>query len=242
MSSSFGFILTRCVKAPQHEVAWRECYDSIRRLYDCLIIIIDDNSKQNLIKDKELVNTIIINSEFPGAGEFLPYYYFYKLKPFDKAIILHDSMFVQKEINIDNIDVKFLWYFDTHRHDNAKFEKSLFEKLNHSKELIDFYNQKTKWYGCFGVASIISYDYVQLLNDKYNFFILKNFIRNRLMRCALERVFATIAFYEGQVELSNCSLMGNILKYSPNFSFRWDHYVRTKIHRDKKIMKIWFGR
>jgi hypothetical protein len=112
----YGFIILRHVNSFSSNCYWKESYNCIRRLYPTTqIVIIDDNSDPSHINndDIELNNCIIINSEYPGRGELLPYYYYHKYKWFDKAIIIHDSAFLQKYIDFDKIEdkIKFLWHF-----------------------------------------------------------------------------------------------------------------------------------
>ena len=63
---------------------------------------------------EELPNVTYIKSEFKGRGEILGYYYFYKLRPSERAIILHDSVFINEHIqhNSHN-DCEFLWRFNS---------------------------------------------------------------------------------------------------------------------------------
>ena len=85
----FGFIILRHVSKPGHNRLWINCYQQIRKFYKAAIVIIDDNSKQSIVKKIPLINCTIIQSEFPGRGEILPYYYMFKKKLFGKALILH---------------------------------------------------------------------------------------------------------------------------------------------------------
>ena len=120
----YGFIVTRCVRSETHSYLWKECYSYIREHFPTAsILIIDDHSNQTLIDQAfsgAMTKTTVIASELhPGAGEILPYYYYYKQdkdKPaFRKAVILQDGMFIiEKEpiasaIKATN-DYRFLWY------------------------------------------------------------------------------------------------------------------------------------
>ena len=82
---SLGFIILRHVNSLETNRLWIECYDSIRKFYPLhKILIIDDNSKYNFVdKSKVLFNTLLIQSEFPGRGELLHYYYYLQHKFFD---------------------------------------------------------------------------------------------------------------------------------------------------------------
>ena len=72
-----GFIILRNIINSMTNEYWKECYRCIRRLYpDNRILIIDDNSNKQFTSNELLNNTMIIESEFPKRGEFLPYYYY----------------------------------------------------------------------------------------------------------------------------------------------------------------------
>ena len=63
------------------------------------IVIVDDNSNYEYVKSEfDYKNIEIIQSEFPGRGELLPYYYLLKYKFFKNAVIIHDSVFFHKRI------------------------------------------------------------------------------------------------------------------------------------------------
>jgi len=106
---SFGFIILRYVNSEETNKYWIESYVCIRSLYpDSMIIIIDDNSNYIFITKIPLKNTRIIESEFKGAGELLPYIYFLKYRYFDTAVIIHDSVFIKKYIDFTEYKIKFL--------------------------------------------------------------------------------------------------------------------------------------
>ena len=75
---TYGFIITRHVNSEITNKYWNHCIKCIRTFYPYRkIVIIDDNSNQDfLISFHNYENIEIINSEFPGRGELLPYYYF----------------------------------------------------------------------------------------------------------------------------------------------------------------------
>ena len=109
-----GFIILRHVDSELTNKYWITCYDKIREFYpENKIILVDDNSDYNYIsKDKEatLTNTTIIKSEYKGRGELLPYYYYHKNKLFDIAVVIHDSFFIQKQIDFGT-ENQFIWEF-----------------------------------------------------------------------------------------------------------------------------------
>ena len=98
--NSFGFIITRHVNSESTNRYWNHSVKCLRTLYPLKkIIIIDDNSNYNFVKaDFNYKNIEIIQSEFKGRGELLPYYYYLKNKFFENAVILHDSVFFHKRV------------------------------------------------------------------------------------------------------------------------------------------------
>ena len=163
---TFGFIFTRCVKTIKDNKIWVNCYNNIRKFYNEQIIIINDNCNKDLIVDMKLKNTQIIDSEFNGSAEILPYYYFYKLKPFNKAVILHDSMIVNND-SYELTDVIFLWHFSKDKNHFIKEEKELILLCNNNN-IIELYDSK-EWVGSLGATSFITYDFVKLLQDTFKF-------------------------------------------------------------------------
>ena len=104
---TFGFIITRHVNSYLTNNYWNHSVCLLRTLYPhAQIIIIDDNSNLNFVKSfHDYKNLMIINSEYKGGGELLPYIYFLKNKWFDNAIILHDSVFIRKRISFEKFNL-----------------------------------------------------------------------------------------------------------------------------------------
>jgi len=241
-----GFIIIRHVNSERTNLLWQECYKCIRKFYDNKIIIIDDASNTTYLTELDMVNTEIIQSEFPKRAELLPYYYFLKYAWFDTAIILHDSVFIQAPIKFDKVN-KFLWHFVSHDWDNMPGEQELIQKLSNSSDILNFYNKKDQWHGCFGVMSVITYNMIHDINLKYNFFKLIGTITSRKQRMMLERIFAAILSYEAAFNKEACSYFGNIQAYCNwgfNEGYKMENYIKDKA--DGKItlpiVKLWSGR
>lgn len=232
-----GFIILRHVNSELTNKYWMLSYFYIRKFYpDNPIVIIDDNSNYNFInlkKEKTLKNTKIVKSEFPARGELLPYYYFIKNKFFDKAVIIHDSVFIKKKIDFDVKNYRFIWEFE-HCWDNVKGETNLISALKNSEELLKFYNKKNLWKGCFGAMTVISYDFLQEIEKKYEITRLVEFVKNREQRKCLERIFGCIFEYND----NRNTLYGNIQKYI-KFGIKFD---KKDWYRKKPIIKVWSGR
>jgi hypothetical protein len=249
-NKSYVFVILRHLRTPKDNDLWISSYNSIRKFYTNKIIIIDDNSEVNTVNGR-LYETEIIYSEFNGAGEILPYYYFLNKKWADTMVFLHDSMFLQRPFKDNELDhsIRFHWHFTSNGFDDQRKIGSYLSMLHNNKELVQFYqNPTTNWLGCSGGATIIDYEIVQLLEEKYNIFSLLTIaIKKRKDREAFERIFGIVTFYEGLVDNNNNSNFGDILRYPGAFetennnSETASHIVRQRGY-DTAILKVWRGR
>ena len=254
----FGFIITRHVNSQKTNEYWNRSVSYLNHLYPTTkIVIIDDNSNYDFIKPKkEHKNLEIIQSEYPGRGELLPYYYFYKQHFFKNAIIIHDSVFFHKRISFEKLakfDVLPFWEFpaDKENHHNSmrlistmknnKFIHSHLDLQNLSFPIREISKNNT-WNGCFGVQSYINHTFLSSLVDKYDIFKLLNHVKCRADRCCLERIFGILFSLESKFK-SN-SLFGNIHSYQ-SFDYNYDKYTKDLIIHKKlphPIVKVWTGR
>jgi hypothetical protein len=247
---TYGFIILRHVVKATQNFYWIECVRCIRNFYpDIKILIIDDNSDSSIISNINYDNIDVIHSEFKKRGELLPYIYYLENKIFDKAIILHDSVFIQKYINFDKYNNEYLWYFE-HHSDSDDDEKFLLSKLENNKNLINFYDKKDLWSGCFGAMTVISYDFLYIINLKYNLYNLIPHIKTRHNRCCFERVLAVILTYElnniYKIKNNNNSIFGAIESHYCSFHYSFLKYLEDRdnnlIKRNCNIIKTWTGR
>ena len=246
---SFGFIITRHVNSEKTNQYWNQCIKLLRTYYhDCQIVIIDDNSNQNLVKSEfTYTNLHVIQSEYPGRGELLPYIYYLQNKWFDNAVIIHDSVFFHKTYDFAslNYDVMLLWFFYNNDSDIPNILR-IADSLNNSKiikqQIVDW--DKQRWLSCFGVQSYINHDFLVKLNNKYCLTNLLNVVKNRNDRCALERIFGILFF----IETNNTNnLLGSInhshIK-SKDCSYTFDEYINM-FYSGKilsYVIKVWTGR
>ena len=240
-----GFIILRHVNSIQTNKYWQECYQCIRNIYpNNKIVIIDDNSNPDFLIDIQLINTIVVQSEFKQRGELLPYYYYLHNKWFDNAIIIHDSVFIKADIISKYLEMKvqykMLWHFSEHWCDNDTEILPLFFSLNNYGKLLDFYNSK-RWNGCFGGMSLINHDFLTHLNNKYNISNLLTQITTRDRRCAFERVIACIFQFENkEMEIG---ILGSIFTYC-EWGYSFDEYMDENNNSKKDIdkypvIKVW---
>jgi hypothetical protein len=233
MDTVIGFIILRHVNSAYTNQHWIKSYDSVRQYYpENPIVIIDDNSDKTFLTSINLYNTTIINSEFPKRGELLPYYYYLKNKFFDVAVIIHDSVFINSNIDFSVEKYKILWEFE-HMCDDANAEKKILSIFN-DQELIDFYDNKNLWKGCFGGMTVIRHDFLTDINKKYDISKLLDCILCRRDRMYFERVIACIL----QKEAPNETMFGNIHKY-----VRWGiSFNDIRKYNHLPIIKVWCGR
>ena len=257
--NDFGFIITRHVNSETTNKYWNHSIKLIRTLYPLKkIIIIDDNSNQEFVKSEfDYKNVEIVESEFPGRGEILPYYYFLKNKYFDNAVIIHDSVFFHKRIPFEllkNIEVLPLWHFNPDTEDltnrlqiasNIVNYNHIYEKLQLKNKIlgISHINSSAIWYGCFGTQSYINHNFLVKINNTYNIENLLPFIKQRHHRCCLERIMGCIFFTESKDLYERKSLFGDIFKHQ-KWGQTFDQYINKfengKV--EKNVMKVWTGR
>jgi len=206
-----------------------------------------------------------IQSEFPRRGELLPYFYFYKNKWFDNAVIIHDSVFFQKKVNFHKIyqPVLPLWHFSNPslKHENRAISMGLALHLRNNRmvqrdlmmvggQYVNFWsgNNTLQWSGCFGVQSFINHNFLVQIQNKYNIFSLLKYVRTRVDRCCLERIMGVIFFIENPNLRKTPSLFGEIMAYY-KWEYTFSEYCSDCINHTKKqelsslpIVKVWTGR
>ena len=230
---TLGFIILRHINNEKTNKYWEHSYECIRKFYpENLILIIDDNSNYQYVSNRELYKTTIIKSEFPKRGELLPYYYYLNNKLFDTAVIIHDSVFINKYIDFNVDNYKMIWDIP-HNRDQIEDETRMI-KLFNDDELLSFYKNKSLWNGCFGGMTIIKHDFLTTVNKKYNLNILLDAITSRYNRCSFERVIGCIL----SKTYKNESLLGSIHDYCP-----WGVTFEEKdSYKHLPIIKVWTGR
>lgn len=245
----FGFIIMRNIICEETSLYWRECVTCIRKFYNEKIIVIDDNSKleNDLSKDeKEFVNILLKKSEIVGSGEGYAYYYAWKYRPFKKFIVMHDSMFFNKKVNFDHIiDVKFLWHFHNYNWFNETYLDMLLENCSTTNDFLNLFNNKNQWYGCFGVCSVITLDFLDKLFHDFHLEKVIERVNCRDHRMCLERIFAVLCFLihdDKEKMYSNPSIFGNIHNSKNAFHQRWNHYINKDYDDHSECIKIWSGR
>jgi hypothetical protein len=249
ISYNFGFIITRHVNSERTNNYWNKCVNLIKHVYPLRpIVIIDDNSKKEFVKEwRNYENVTIISSEYPGRGELLPFVYLLKYKWFEKAVVLHDSLFVHERIPIElfNSDVIPLWH---HPYDAENLANILriVDVLKNNNILIKKLLKDKNFNLCFGCQCFITLPFLEKLQQKYQFTNLIHVVTNRTDRCALERVIGLLFHLEQHNFLKKYpSLFGNIKSHFNAFYYNYEHYIHDYNLRkiiQHKFVKVWTGR
>jgi hypothetical protein len=243
------FVILKHTRNESEFNMFKSAYLSVKTFYPKnKVVIIDDNSTYKNIDINLLDDDILIESEFPGAGEILPYYYFYKLRWSENMIFIHDSMMLLRHFNLFEIDnnIKFLWEFNYNDGYNTIIEdniKYLINNINKTEQQLLLSTLITnKWKGCFGSSCLISLNIIKFIELKYNIFSnLVNIINKRIQREALERLLSLILFSENLIGINNCSMFGSIQRYP--LAFRTSEPLDLqKYGYNSAVNKIWIGR
>ena len=256
-----GFIISRHVRDSRTNYYWNLAVQSIRRFYPIApIMVIDDNSITQYVSkfaDYKNVTEVYTGINEKGRGELLPYLYFIKNHFCENAVIIHDSVFIQRHINIyylisKNVKDIPLWHFNSDKEyiplrlnisSHLKQGGSLLKDLGieHNNMVLN-----NSWYGCFGVQSFINREFLVSLEHKYGISRLKPFIRQRVDRMCLERIIGYLFSKEYTINDGNgirASLFGNIMTYC-----KWGYTLKDYFNdvQNKKItlpiIKVWTGR
>jgi hypothetical protein len=236
----FGFVMVRHVTSKATDYYWKECYTCIRKWYDDPILIVDDNSDPAfLIDNMALVNCqTVYDTEWKGCGELLGYYYFHRLKPFCKAMIIHDSVFIQKRISIEvGNTMKFLWTFTGQwDHELERYYHELCQGMPVYDELMTVYQQRA-YRGCFGLMSVIQWDFVDQLAGDGLFLALDQIKGRRDARSALERVLGLMAFRRDPLIGVQWGEIHSYMRWGTTFL----EYLSGSVG-PMEVVKVWTGR
>ena len=251
--AGWGFIICRHVNKKSVDEYWKEAVRCIRRFHPMTTIaIIDDYSDPEMIDKEEEQNIlmndtriIIVQSEFKGAGELLPYYYFHKYRWFEYAMIIHDSVFLNSSMTSillnmynTNLNVAFLWMFGDRNSDDSKMIDDYLQSLDRREVLLKTRRLDT-WKGCFGVMTCIRLSLIdKFVEDHRLFDILLPKVKTKKDRETLERVVSIIihAHVGGEVE----TFFGDIHRFC-RWGYKFDDYKKNKLNH-LPIIKVWTGR
>ena len=253
----FGFIMPRCVRMELHNELWRENYRCLRALFPkAPIVIIDDHSNTTLVDQGfNMTNAVVVPSKLPpGKGEALPYLYFHKHKPFRKAVMLNDGMFILQREPLwsalqNTSDYRFLWHFDSvSLQYDLEAQHFLISTLcpETQDQLRALQGNSEQWAASFASAVIMTWDFLDHLNATYGFVSMLSAVEGRDHRKGLERVVGlTCIDATGRRPASQLSVYGDIHAHMKPFNYFWYEYMRQKATgalSNVTAVKVWNGR
>lgn len=262
-SPSFGFIIARHVNSHLTNLYWNQNVKLLNTFYpEHPIVIIDDNSNYDYVHATEKhTNVQVVQSEFPKRGELLPYYYLLKDKYFERAIIIHDSVFFHQRIPFEKLtemSVVPLWHF-TADTQNLRNTERIARSLNNSLPLIkrldipSIYSPTTvvlspptkepSWVGCFGVQAYIQLSFLEELERKHSITQLIHTVKSRADRSCLERIMGCLFSMEFGNGKRPPSILGHIMTYS-RWGYSYEEYANDVKRRNIRhpVVKVWTGR
>ena len=98
-----------------------------------------------------------------------------------------------------------------------------------------------KWYGCFGIQTIIKYEFIETLEKEFNIFKLLDYIDNRQKRMNFERIFSVLCVLLKEDLFNAKSIYGNIKEYI-KWEYTFKEYLEEKNNLDLDFIKTWNGR
>jgi len=233
---------------------FRECYQAIRKFHpDLKIIFIDDNSdKAVLEEDTEMQNIEVIQSEYPAAGEYLPYWYMLQRKLYKKAIFLQDSMILNGPIAYQDVnDYMFLYEFPAVQGhlegEQGKWIPTLLETTKEREKLLDIYRKK-EWRGCWGSMMVITSDFLNNMEEKLGISKWNTIINSRIHRISLESAIGVCCMFmkpdKEKVSLFGSAMDMLVMKDPGNEKYTFDMYMADKgVDKARNsIIKVWSGR
>jgi len=260
----WGFVITRHVNHEKVDEYWKECIRCIRTFHPHQkIVVIDDFSPPEFINKKDEERILnqdpflsIVRSEFKGAGELLPYFYFHKYRWFHYAMIIHDTLFLTSSMDpyFDNMkkcnsDISYLWSFRVRCYDDEEDIKDVISRIENPNILLE-QRKKDTWEGCFGNMSCIRYEFLDEMTKHHPqlFETILPHINTRQKRMTMERVLP-ILFYAHKNGERVETFFGDILDYCTQYYFEFAlfHYDHYKMKTPEElsgypIIKVWTGR
>lgn len=243
-----GFIITRHVNTPESNKVWIQCVKQIHKFYpDYPIVILDDNSNMEFVNEDDEqddfmdnVHVHFVEPEHYKSAELLPYYYNYVNKWLDTMIFIQDSIFINSYYDFKTVDkVKFIGTNPKDCPSLCSLVKTYLLHLDNNKELLDYY-EENKWELCWGVMSVMKYNFLKKINEKYNLSVLLKIVKNRDNRICCERVWGIICCYEAPELEKEPSIFGKAYDTILSANYNYDLFKTGVLPDsfDKPILKI----
>lgn len=226
--SNFGFYILRTVLTMEQNEYWIHCYNCIRFYHPTSpIIIINNQCIPNLVSSLPIEdeNISVIEPEYSCCGPIMPYFYFYKNRPFDIAVFLQDTMFLQTKLELNQFrGMKFLWKDNDHQNEIDPFHQRLILLLRNHVPIWNLSCRPDNWTNCFSGMTICHWDAINQLQNAFHIFSISHAITVLEDQKAWNRVFSMCCHVLGLVEPMTASVFGEI--HTNQYS--WHDYIVDK--------------
>jgi hypothetical protein len=197
-------------------------------------------------------NIEVIQSEYPAAGEYLPYWYMLNRKMYKKAIFLQDSMFLNGPVPYEGVtDYMYLYEFPVVKEnlegDQGKWITTLLESTNEPEQVLDIYRKK-EWRGCWGSMMVITSDFLNKMEEKLGISRWSRIINSRIHRISLESAIGVCCTFmkpdKDKVSLFGSAIDMLVMKDPGNEKYTFNAYMANKGKNKPRntILKVWSGR
>lgn len=238
----FCFVVCRYVTDETTNRYWNECYDCVRALYpETEIYFIDDHSPFTPSRTqgkKPMTNAFVIPSELQrGRGELLPIYYFCKMRMARCAVLLHDSIFIQRPISKTflSTDSYHLMWDAPHNWDPNELIVQILKQMKPVRKMKRVFQNKQSWNMSFGAMAIVNWKFLASVFDGNNYMdVLVENIMSRDHRMALERILGLILCEKGgKTQVVNGSILEQVKGTEACHENSFQNYQQWKINGGK---------
>jgi len=220
---AFGFVIPTHLQTNEQSALLTSNVKSIRKLHpDAPIVLVNDRSPLSLPEFAKDCMVSIVESKYQGSAEMSAYEYFLRNPFCERMVMLHDSMTLTSALPFESLktaDILFIWEFTNHRVHWATIKEPesdyntinniithddlIMHEVNHEWDTTPefrkwfkmHYHDKQKWTGCFGIMSVISFEFLVKLDQGVHIEKLAKATTDRRRRCAAESLFALSAMY-----------------------------------------------
>lgn len=221
---------------------------------DTEINIIDDNSGLAITLD-ELVQfhkyIRLFRSEYPGSGELLRLYYYWKYGHTPWGICIHDSQFINSIFPLPEINSYEFLFTAKHIYDTPLEELNLVLRLENPKLTKFYHTQKKSWKVAFGAQCIVKREFLGKVNKVFPTFFNKfiSSVHSRIDRMCCERIVSVVFNY---LEVNKNFIFGDIFVYANKMvgnNHGWGYtYAQFIVEQNNPkwnnipTIKVWVGR
>jgi hypothetical protein len=235
-------VILRCARKPGHALLTEEAVSCIRKHnLEIPIYIVDDHSTIPVSEVVHATATVVPSNLPPGRGEILPYEFLLRYQWADRALIIHDSVFINYDVRalIDRGgDFSPLWTAG-HFKDYAvrpEIEAEL-NALAHNYSAR--YKNPSSWDVVFGGMAVVSARLVKRIDARADLSKLLDYIDTRDRRKGFERVLGIMVREE--FDHKPRALLGDIFQ-DQRWGRTYEDYLLKKKEHQGQVVKVWSGR